>query len=420
MLVGILPMQGFARPIAAVQTCHATAAQDERYADLRRNDERWICDSSRYDTSPDSIFLRYRLNPTTDTERARSFVAQAGPFTAMTIWVVDTNGTVSNQRFAGSMVRHSTGGPFMAVTLPTTAAATQLVVVRIDRPWIKSIASQAWLDSKPEGTGWSNGEMVAMALICGMLLAPLLLNLAFFTVLRRSFVLWNVGVIFCMLVQALMKTGFVHLVIDIDSYVESSVGTISLLAGVACSLMLIATFIEPDCQSLRIRALLKFTAPMLVFTAVISELLLQELRSYGILTAYIAAGLTVPLMVAALIDAWQRGSRAVYFLIAGWAPILVIAAYRIASYLLPTANPTESVLPFQFAVALDVLVVSLGIVVRFVELRLERDRATARAIELEDVAGHDPLTGLWNRRSIEQQFEALYADGFRTDRKSVV
>ncbi|MCW1382068.1 GGDEF domain-containing protein [Novosphingobium sp. KCTC 2891] len=57
---------------------------------------------------------------------------------------------------------------------------------------------------------------------------------------------------------------------------------------------------------------------------------------------------------------------------------------------------------------------TLGIINRFGDIRRERDYATARARELEGVAGHDPLTGLRNRRSIEKRFEDLLDNGFRT------
>lgn len=379
-----------------------------------RSDGRWICQPSGFDVSPDSLFLRYRLDPALDAARARSFVAQVGPFAAITIWAIDEQGEVRSQRFDPAAVRHITAGPFMVMALPQTPSAPHIVIVRIDRPMTKTIASHAWLDSRQEGTGWSNGEMIAMALICGMLIAPLLLNLAFYPVLRRSYVLWNAGVIVCMLVQAMMSTGFIHLLIDIDSYSELGIGTVSLAIACACVLMIAATFIEPDRQSPRMRAALKLAGPFIVLAAVISALPLEVLRPYSMIISYADMALVIGMLVAALIDASRRQSRAVLFLIAGLASILMVAVYRIAAYFLPMAQPTESVVPFELALAGYVLIMSLGIVFRFVDLRLERDRATARAMELESVAGHDPLTGLWNRRSIEHQFEELYAMGFRT------
>lgn len=69
---------------------------------------------------------------------------------------------------------------------------------------------------------------------------------------------------------------------------------------------------------------------------------------------------------------------------------------------------------YQLALAFEVLVTALGIVSRFVDVRQERDDANARALEMEGVAGRDPLTGLRNRRSIERRFDELFRTGFRT------
>jgi diguanylate cyclase (GGDEF)-like protein len=138
------------------------------------------------------------------------------------------------------------------------------------------------------------------------------------------------------------------------------------------------------------------------------------LRPWSALGTYFSVSLAIVLIVIGLVDAWRRGSKLVSFIILGWSPTLVVGVYRIGCYLLPHARPTESVVVFQLTIAAEVLINSLGIVIRFLELRRERDLANARAIELEGVAGRDALTGLWNRHSIERRFNDLFHLGYRT------
>ena len=56
----------------------------------------------------------------------------------------------------------------------------------------------------------------------------------------------------------------------------------------------------------------------------------------------------------------------------------------------------------------------LGTVIRFLDLRRERDLATARASALEGEAGRDALTGLLDRHAIERRCNDLFHLGFRT------
>src|SRR5690606_19851649 len=62
----------------------------------------------------------------------------------------------------------------------------------------------------------------------------------------------------------------------------------------------------------------------------------------------------------------------------------------------------------------EVLFTMLGMADRFVTMKRERDRARTAADLLEHLSETDPLTGLLNRRAIEQQFERLRTEGFTT------
>jgi len=121
----------------------------------------------------------------------RTACSCASPFAAITITVTDTAGATRSQRNAAGTARHLVANPMMVLALPQIPASPRLVAARIDKPWNKTMASEARLYSAPEGTGWSIGTIVTMAAIGGMLIVPLLLNFGFYAVLRRQFVLWR-------------------------------------------------------------------------------------------------------------------------------------------------------------------------------------------------------------------------------------
>lgn len=413
LLSGLFGMPAAAAPIVASQTCHASADAAETYRDLSRAPERWICSASEYDIKPASLFLRYRLTDPA-TPRAQSLVTHASPFRGVTIWVVDASGAVRFRRYSSASVHHLIAGPMMVLPLPQTPERPRLVTVRIDGPWNKTIASEARLDSAAEGSGWDMDVVVAMAAICGMLIVPLLLNFGFYIVLRRQFVLWHVVMVGLMLVQTVFATGFIHIVADPDAASEITINSLCFGAVAAAGLLFFVTFLEPEALSPRMRRLMIACAPVVMAGGVFTALPIEVLRPWSALGIYFGVSLAIVLILAGLIDAWRRGSKLVSFLMFGWSPTLMVGVYRIGSYLLPHARPTESVVIFQLALAAEVLANSLGIVIRFLELRRERDLAHARATELEGVAGRDALTGLWNRHSIERRFNDLFHLGYRT------
>ena len=413
LLSGLFGMPAAAAPIDASQTCHASVDLAETYADLRRAPDRWVCSDSEYDIGPESLFLRFRLTDPSEP-RAQSLVTHASIFGAITIWVVDERGTVRFQRYSGASVHHLIAGPMMVLRLPETPARPRMVTVRIDEPWNKTIASEARLDSAPEGSGWDMGVVVAMAAICGMLIVPLLLNFGFYIVLRRPFVLWHVVMVGLMLVQTVIGTGVIHIGADPDAATEITINSLCFGAVAAAGLMFLVTFLEPEALSPAIRRMIVGSAPLVMAGGVFTALPIEALRPWSALGVYTAVSLAIVLIFVGLTDAWRRGSKLVTFLIVGWSPTLIVGVYRIGCYLLPHARPTESVVVFQLALAAEVLANSLGIVIRFLELRRERDLANARAIELEGVAGRDALTGLWNRHSIERRFNDLFHLGYRT------
>jgi len=374
MLSGLFGMPATAAPIAASQACHASADATETYAQLLRTPGRWICSDSDYDIGPESLFLRFRLTDPAKP-RALSLVTHASPFRAITIWVVDDAGAVHFQRYGTTSATHMIAGPFMVLPLPQTPARPRQVVVRIDGPWNKIIASDARLDSAPEGSGWDMSVVVAMAAICGMLVVPLLLNFGFYVVLRRQFVLWHVVMVGLMLATTVFGTGFAHIAADPDAATEVAINSLCYSSVAGAGLMFLVTFLEPDALSPLLRRLLVYSAPLVVAGGVFTALPVEALRPWSALGTYVSVSLAIVLIFSGLTDAWRRGSRLVAFLLVGWSPTLLVGVYRIGCYLLPHARPTESVVIFQLALAAEVLANSLGIVIRFLELRRERDLA---------------------------------------------
>jgi diguanylate cyclase (GGDEF)-like protein len=118
--------------------------------------------------------------------------------------------------------------------------------------------------------------------------------------------------------------------------------------------------------------------------------------------------------VAALATALARGSRAVRLVAVAWFPILLCCAERILRGTGVYAGPFWLDRLMFVAFALEVVMVWMAVMQRFVTLKQERDRARLEAHALGELSERDPLTGLMNRRVIERRFRTLHRDGYET------
>ncbi|BEV02270.1 GGDEF domain-containing protein [Novosphingobium olei] len=407
-----MPLPAQAATVPVEQICHANAALGEDFAAFAES--RWICTDDHYSIASDVIFVRFRLKPDQAAPRPAGFVSHAVTFERIDLWVVDADGSRRALRYTAAETHHMGVGPMIAAALPPVGPDSRFVVARIVGPWSKTLASDARLDTLPAGTGWSLGEIVAVAAICGMLAVPLLMAGGYWVVLRQPYVVWHALLIFSMLVQALMGTGFFHILGELPIFVEGAISCVCYSVMGASALMFSATFVEPGMLGPRVGLAIRLGALLTLGCGLVAALPLDALRPYSTMQLYLGMGLSILLIMASMIEAWRRGSSLVWYQIVGWTPALLVAVYRIARYVSPDAQPTNSVAAQQLALAVEVLVSSLGILSRLLDLRLQRDRATALALEMEGVAGRDALTGLWNRRSIEKRFADLFASGFRT------
>ena len=408
----VLVAPAAAAPFASAQTCHASAALGEDFATIPES--RWICQDDHYSIASDVIFVRFRLPADARGPRPLGFVTHAVTFDRLDLTVVDADGTRRTSRFTAAQTHHMGVGPLVSAPLPAIHGQSRFVVARIVAPWSKTLASDARLDTMPLGSGWSLGEIVAVAGICGMLVVPLLMAGGYWIVLREPYVVWHTLLIFAMLAQTLVGTGFIHILGEPTIFVEGATSTLCYSLMGASALMFGATFVEPGMLGARTAIAMRGAALVTLGSGVLSALPFEALRPYSTMQIYLGMGLAIAFIVWGMIDAWRHGSTLVWYQIVGWTPALLVASYRIARYVSPDAQPTNAIAAQQLALAVEVIVSSLGILSRLLDLRRERDTATALAIELEGVAGRDPLTGLWNRRSIEQRFEDLFAAGFRT------
>lgn len=412
VLGAAVPAPAYASRVTVAAECRAVGDADESWHRVAGDAARWRCDGHDEGVAPEVTLIRLTLSGEAGA-RPESLVAHYGRFARLTLVAIDRDGSSRSRDYTMADVHRISAGPFFSAPLPRIAPTTVAVIARIERPWIELTLSQVWLDDAPEGSGWPIGVVAVLAMICGILLVPLLLNAAFYWAMPERYVIWHLLMVSSTLVQAAILTGLIPQMVPLSYTLQMPISDLSFGALTASALMFLRTWIEPGMLGPRLRWAMLIQAIFGFAAALAITLALPMTRPIAIMLLHLALLPAVILLIAAMVAAWRNGSRLVMFQVVGWSPALAVAIWRIASFMW-SGSPNEAPIAYHAALAFEVLVTAVAIISRFGSLRRERDRALHLSEQLEDEAGIDPLTGLNNRRGIEERFDELRRAGFDT------
>lgn len=378
----------------------------------------WICAGRAYDPSRDMAWLLFTARDLAKARGADHLVTGIGRFERLSLIAMGPDGPIDRRDYRMADVTRLVNGPMFAVRLPDLSQAETLVVA-IRKPWNVGIIANASLQraSGPAGTqglGWPAGVLALIAACCGLLLAPLFYNLSFYGVLRQRFVLWHSVMVFGMMVYALSSSGLIHWFAEIDLASIATLNPLSFALPTSAAAMFTATYLEKGALSRRMRGIVIFTGIGSLLVIGVICMPFPFLRTWYNDLYFLFYLPILGVLTAAMVQAARRGSRAVWFQIAGWTPMMLAGAERILRGLGLYSVPVWVDQLIYLALALEIQLTALGVVDRFQVLRRERDRANARIEVLSTMLDRDSLTGLYNRRALEERFAEYRSTGYST------
>ena len=399
--------------------CHASAAADEDYATLARAPERWVCQPRDWSIDGGQALLRFDYGPKGVVGAAAPlrFTTELTRFSYMRLTVVGSDGHSITRLVGEAGMVAGTDGWTMSTALPQVNGPVRQVIVSITGARHPRILAGARLDVAAPTSGTDSRDatvyQLVIAALTGMLCLPLVFNFAFYRILRERFLLWHTAVVVLMLGVTLVDSGLINLIWPGSVGGLSWVAAICFGGGIASAALFSADLLEDGVLSPRERRALRVTAVWIPFWVAVYMLADGPARPWAFWAFYVQYVPVLALFVWVMVAAWLHGSRAVYFQIIGWAPFMVLGVVRIGSALGLAPHPIEAELAQHFAIAWEVIVTAVGVTDRFMTIRRDRDRAMAEARLMGQLADHDPLTGLLNRRGIETRFADLHAEGYR-------
>jgi diguanylate cyclase (GGDEF)-like protein len=347
-------------------------------------------------------------------ERPRYFYSRIARFERISIAALDADGTLRTIHYSEAEAKPFAAGPVFQLELPEVKAETRAVLVRVERPHSIPLLTEARLSYNPEDADWSQVDMMVVSLVVGMLVLPLLFDITFFVVLRERFVLLHAAMVTTMIAYIIFASGLISFFAALSLRVIAVAAPLSFAICIAASALFLAEFPEDQAQSRMIRRLTLAAGAWALLVPGFFALQLHVTQPIDDLAYFLAIALAVTIIVAAITEAVWRGSRSARFIAIAWIPIIIASIERMLRGLGVYMGPSDLDQMLYFAAAIEVIVISLAIADRFLALRRERDAAVTEARMLEQISERDPLTGLMNRRAVEERFAQLRAQGFDT------
>jgi len=405
-----------AQPVQPGAVCHAGAAITETYAQVALDSARWTCAPTNWSLAPARTFLRFDLASqnlqSADNTQPQLFITRLTRFSAMRLTVIAMDGRSISRDVTQRDMTPATADWIMSTALPHVAGPIRTVIVQIDNPRHLGMLSDAQIGPVGAAHGGPLSYELVLAGLCGMLCMPLLFNFAFYRVLRQRFLLWHASTVLFMLITTVITSGVINRFVPLSLTALCVISVYSWAFGIVSAAFFSADLIEDGMLDSYHRALLRFSGVWIPLWSTFYLFADGPARAWAPSLYFLSFVPVLGVFAWVMTVARLRGSRAVNFQIAAWLPILITGAVRIVTALGLTAKPLELQFEQHLSIALEVIITSLGVADRFLVIKRERDQAMAEAHDHQLAADHDPLTGLLNRRGLEQRFAMLMASGF--------
>ncbi|MGQ3214514.1 MAG: sensor domain-containing diguanylate cyclase [Shinella sp.] len=394
-------------------TCWVSSSLSDDLATAIRSSEHWICGDQDYTLDGERALLRFEIGP--DDTLPQYLFSRRSPLAAVHLLVIDRDGAARQTSFPARELPSALSGGYFKVPLPTVTRHTQQVVVAFDLPSHKMTLQRAYLapSDLPIGPDLLR-SLLLLTMLAGMLSMPLIFNAAFYRILREPFVLWHSLLTVALLLTILVSSGLAVVLFDPPAMTLSWMTTVIFGLTVASAAMFTHSFIEPGRMHPLLRRALPYCAVWALFLSTSHAAFPFVARPFQS-TVYTAAfAPVVVVFILSVSDALRRGSRAAKFQVIGYMPMILAGLVRLVTGVMPGFHSNDAMVLFYVGCIFEVLFTTLGVADRFMSIRRQGDHARFEADMLERLAERDALTGLLNRRAIEQNFEKFRAEGHHT------
>ena len=405
-----------ASPAAAssAPSCLSASSADVSLEGLQARPDAWTCGTDIRLASAPVVWVRFDLDQTDTGKAPRYLSLRLMRIDTLGVTVLGGGREIASRTYSGNSVRQGRSGPYLVAQLPGYEGVADSVIVRIAGAQYPLSSAMMSLETAPDNADWPFARTLLVAMIFGLVLAPMIANLVLFPILRRSFMLYHAGMTSGMLMTLAVASGFLGSIVTIGPNRLLTVLEMGYVLIVCFGGFFAATFLEEGAISAGIR---KALAGAGLFLLVVGGGIILQVQPFASLDRSIYLLCFFPMLfvsLTAMTQAVQRGSIWVRYQIIGWMPAIFAGIDMVATgFGLQPETRFGVTAPF-LAMAFEVVVTATGVAHRLILLRRERDDARSEALVLEKLSARDPMTGLYNRRALEERIETLHQAGYDT------
>ena len=395
----------------ADRLCTVSSAKNVSLPALLKTNPSFDCSESKEVTRGPRAWVRMPFQAETIAPGAVEVRGQNNGLTTMQVHAVLDDGTILSSSFSEQQVIDSwrPKGRY-GLTVPGTEhpeirSRIQQVYVTIDNPPALNSVMSTELASKKKWDDLKLPLSVMFAILCGMAIMPLIYNLFFYGALRYSFMLWHSLMIAATVTYTFSSSGLIFI-----AFPETSLMTKMLLnhwtlaIGFAASGFFLVRFVEQEKIAPWLQTAILASAMLPVF---VTAFVMQIDGGYNVhARAYYHASFLPAffLVLYAMVHALRRGSKAIWFQVAGWTPIILFGLDRVARGMDLYVGWTVLDYGLYFALVMETIILALGVANRILRLRQQHESTLRKQVELTLLADTDGLTTMNNRRAFEREF----------------
>ncbi|VAV95329.1 diguanylate cyclase/phosphodiesterase (GGDEF & EAL domains) with PAS/PAC sensor(s) [hydrothermal vent metagenome] len=369
------------------------------------------CSDKKYAVKGPKIWVKI---PFLDTELPSGTIEVQGDnngLTTMEVHSILRDGSIRSSTFSKREVAESWrpkgyyGLPIPGSDNPEIRQQIQTVFVAIDNPRVVSSISLIQLASKQVWDDLMLPLGAIFGILCGMAIMPFFYNIFFYGALRYSFMLWHGVMIIGTVVYTFSSSGLIFLAFPETTLTNKFLLNYWTLAlAVAASGFFLVRFVEPGKIGRKLETLILLTATLPV---IVTAIVLQPNDGYNIHARNYYHASYLPFFFVALytmVHAARRGSRAIWFQIVAWTPIILFGLDRVARGMDLYIGTPALDYGLYFMLVFETIVLAFGVANRIMKLRLQNENSLRKQVELTLLAETDGLTAIANRRAFEKAF----------------